>query len=226
MAATKEKVWLYADTENCDIVIDSFEIANHVGCQHKRVMDRIDSYVRNHPDESCHFILSRHEICKNRFCKAYSLTREGLRIYLQLRDEDAGRNSPKTIRGLDEIRKLLSDGDPETEDRDQIGRDKIEAAREAMRFSAGQISGIDKLYNLFRDEANKKPDPGNVKSSEEKCENQVKRMFRARDDEVFVVMETVYEYGDSRERNGYAAGFYMAFQIAMGLKDMCLDDIG
>lgn len=99
MATTKEKVWLYADTENCDIVIDSFEIANHVGCQHKRVMDRIDSYVRNHPDESCHFILSRHEICKNRFCKAYSLTREGLRIYLQLRDEDAGRNSPKTIRG-------------------------------------------------------------------------------------------------------------------------------
>lgn len=212
MTATNEKKWLYADVQECGIVANTVEIADAIKCSHRRVIARIESYLTNHPDESRHFILSKHEVCNGRHYKMYCLTKEGLSIYLRLRFEDAGRNSPQTVKGLNELQRLLEDGEPKEEIRQSVS---IEEFLKEHPFDLAD--GIDKLYQLYRDEANGVPDPDNVKIPEEKCESWAKQVSKRRGENWYDMMEPIYEYGDSRERNGYVAGFYMAFRIVAGV---------
>lgn len=208
MKATKEKKWIYADVQECDVVIDTVKIANTIKCDHGRVVTRIESYLKKHPDQNRHFILSQYEVANSRYYKMYCLTKEGLKIYLKLRFEDAGRNSPQTVKGLNELQKLLGDEEVKEEREQNISIEQL-----LKDHPSNLHDGIDKLYQLYRDEANNAPDPENIKMQEEKCENWAKLCSG----NWFDMMELVYEYGDERERNGYMAGFYMAFQIIAGL---------
>lgn len=197
--------------EQKPIVANTVQIADLIKCPHHKVCKRIDSYLKEHPEQSENFIEAKYEALTNRFHRMYNLTNDGLKIYLKMRYEDAGRNSPQTMAGLQQVGKLLQGEEPLT------GEEPGENGADFQKEASGQIMGVDDLYQLYRDRANSRPDPRNVRVTEEECEKWARSASANGGQELGRIMESVYEYGDSRERNGYVAGFYMALRIALGL---------
>ncbi len=195
-----------------DIAVNTIQIAEMLKCQHHKIMKRIEAYLKRHPEHKENFILTDYEVGTGRFYKMYALTQKGLQIYLKMRYEDAGRNSPQTMAGLQQLGKLLKEEEPVTGEAPDPGSNVLPKAQ-----GCPQVAGVDELYQLYRDKANTRPDPSNVRVAEEECERWARSASLNSGQEWSRIMESVYEYGDSREQNGYRAGFYMAFQIVMGL---------
>ena len=197
--------------EEKNIVVNTMQIADALKCQHHKIMKRLDAYLKRHPEHKVNIILSQYEVGTGRFYKKYDLTQKGLQIYLKMRYEDAGRNSPQTMAGLQQLGKLIEE--------EPFAGDVPDPGSNVLPKDQGrtQIAGVDELYQLYRDRANSHPDPLNVRVPEEECERWARNASLNSDQEWSRIMESVYEYGDSRELNGYRAGFNMAFQIVIGL---------
>jgi len=203
-----------------DTAATTIQIAELLNCQHHKIMKRIEAYLKRHPEHKENFILTDYEVGTGRFYKMYALTQKGLQIYLKMRYEDAGRNSPQTMAGLQQLGKLLKEEEPVANDVPGPGNTALHKEQ-----NYGQIAGLDELYQLYRDKANSRPDPTNVRGPEEECERWARNASLNGDQEWSRIMESVYEYGDSRELNGYRAGFSMAFQIIIGLLTFSVETV-
>lgn len=194
------------------IVVNTMQIADMLKCQHHKIMKRLETYLKRHPEHKADIILTQYEVGTGRFYKMYDLTQKGLQIYLKMRYEDAGRNSPQTMAGLQQLGKLIKEEEPLIGEASDPGSNVLPKDQ-----GRTQIAGVDELYQLYRDRANTRPDPSNVRIPEEECERWARNASINGEQEWSRIMESVYEYGDSRELNGYRAGFNMAFQIVIGL---------
>ena len=80
--------------EEKSVVVNTMQIADTLKCQHHKIMKRLETYLKRHPEHKADIILTQYEVGTGRFYKMYDLTQKGLQIYLKMRYEDAGRNSP------------------------------------------------------------------------------------------------------------------------------------
>ena len=117
---------------------------------------------------------------------------------MKMRYEDVGRNSPQTMAGLQQLGKLIEEVPLAGEIPDPGSNVFPKDQRRT------QIAGVDELYQLYRDRANLRPVPSNVRGEE--CERWARNALLNSDQEWSRIMESVYEYGESRELNGYREG--------------------
>ena len=144
--------------EEKNIVVNTMQIADTLKCQHHKIMKRLDAYLKRHPEHKANILLSQYEVGTGRFYKMYDLTQKGLQIYLKMRYEDAGRNSPQTMAGLQQLGKLLKEEEPLTGETPDPGINVLPKDQ-----GRTQIAGVDELYQLYRDRVNTRPDPSNVR---------------------------------------------------------------
>ena len=80
-------------------------------------------------------------------------------------------------------------------------------------------SVIDKLYRGYRKEASERPEPDKVRKAGDECEK-IFGSYVSNGADRDKIWDSVCEYGDCREKEGYFAGFKTACQLFNEIADM------